>query len=108
MVVPDLVAPLVCQTHIALRSLVGLVPMGPAMPDVTSTEPPGVQTFQTVLGWSKWISLCVCVLGLMAAGGVMAFQSRRGEGGEHLNRIGMALIGVVIISAASTLVSTLG
>ena len=87
--------------------LSGLVPMAPAMPEVTSTEPPGAAQFDTLLGWAKWISLGVCVLGLVAAGALMAFQSHRGEGSEHLSRVGMALIGVVIISAASSLVSFL-
>lgn len=91
----------------ALQSLNGLVPMAPAMPHVTSTVPPGATQFETLLGWSKWISLGVCVLGLVSAGAVMAFQSRRGEGSEHLHRVGMALMGVVIISAASSLVSIL-
>lgn len=85
----------------------GLVPMAPAMPQVNSTEPPGAAQFDTLLGWAKWISLGVCVLGLVAAGALMAFQSHRGEGSEHLHRVGMALIGVVIISAASSLVSFL-
>lgn len=85
----------------------GVVPMAPAMPQVTSTQPPGAAQFETLLGWAKWISLGVCVLGLVAAGAVMAFQSHRGEGSEHLHRVGMALIGVVIISAASSLVSIL-
>jgi len=84
-----------------------VVPMAPAMPHVTSTQPPGAEEFDLLLGWSKWVSLGVCVLGLVAAGAVMAFQSRRGEGTEHLHRVGMALIGVVIISAASSLVSIL-
>lgn len=107
MVIPDLVTPVVDQVHSTLPGLVGLVPLAPAMPHITSTEPPGAGRFETVLGWAKWVSLVVCVLGLVMAGAVMAFQSRRGEGGEHLNRIGMALMGVVIISAASSLVSFL-
>ena len=110
MVVPDLVAPTVYQVHTAVHSLIGLVPMdgqGPAMPHVTSTRPPGAGKFETVLAWSKWVSLGVCVLGLIAAGAVMAFQSRRGEGSEHLSKVGMALMGVVIISAASSLVNLL-
>jgi hypothetical protein len=37
----------------------------------------------------------------------MAIQSRRGEGGEHVGKIGMALGGVIVISAASALVGFL-
>lgn len=107
MAVADLVPPLAYQVQSTLHDLKGLVPMGPAMPDVSAIEPPGAAGFETLLGWSKWVSLAICVLGLISAGAVMAFQSRRGDGAEHLGRIGMALIGVVIISAASSLVSLL-
>lgn len=49
----------------------------------------------------------MCVLGLIIAGALMAIQSRRGEGGEHVGKIGMALGGVIVISAASALVGFL-
>jgi hypothetical protein len=38
---------------------------------------------------------------------MMAVQSRRGEGGELVGRLGMALGGVVVISAAGALVGFL-
>lgn len=59
------------------------------------------------MGWAKWVALAVCVLGLIAAGALMAIQSRRGEGGEHVGKIGMALGGVIVISAAGSLVGFL-
>lgn len=59
------------------------------------------------MGWAKWIALAVCILGLVIAGALMAIQSRRGEGGEHVGKIGMALGGVVVISAAGSLVGFL-
>lgn len=31
---------------------------------------------------------------------MMGINSRRGEGGEHVGKIGMALAGVIVISAA--------
>ncbi|GAB3920283.1 hypothetical protein GCM10011575_44210 [Microlunatus endophyticus] len=91
----------------AVHEFTGLVPMAPAMPKVTAQAPWGANRFEVLLGWAKWVSLAVCVIGLMMAGAVMAFQSRRGEGSEHLHRVGMALVGVVIITAASSLVSML-
>lgn len=74
------------------------------LPDPDPVQPPGTEGLTTLLGWVKWIGLAVCVLGLIAAGTVMAIQSRRGEGGEHAGKIGMALGGVIIISAATSLV----
>ncbi|MFV0452775.1 MAG: hypothetical protein ACK5LS_11155 [Propioniciclava sp.] len=41
------------------------------------------------------IGLIICVLGIIIGGAMMAIQSRRGEGGEHAGRIGMALAGVI-------------
>ncbi|MPV36102.1 hypothetical protein GB881_03420 [Georgenia subflava] len=69
--------------------------------------PPGTEGFLEVLAWSKWVALGICVLGLIVAGALMAVNSRRGEGGEHLGRIGMALAGVIVISAAYFLVGAL-
>jgi hypothetical protein len=100
MVVTDLVASVSISHSV-------MVPMDPAMPHVGPVEPPGAASVGTVLGWAKWVSLTICVLGLMAAGALMAVGSHRGEGGAHLGRIGLALTGVVIISAASTLVTAL-
>ena len=78
------------------------------VPDPGSGQaPPGAEGFISILSWVKWISLGVCVLGLMVAGATMAIQSRRGEGGEHMSKIGMVLAGVIVISAAASLVGFL-
>lgn len=69
--------------------------------------PPGTEGFLEVLAWTKWIALGICVLGLIVAGAMMGISSRRGEGGEHLGRIGMALAGVIVISASYFLVGAL-
>jgi hypothetical protein len=77
------------------------------LPDPAPTQPPGTEGFEDLLGWAKWVALAVCILGLFAAGALMAVQSRRGEGGEHVGKIGMALGGVIVISAAVGLVGFL-
>ncbi|WP_250447712.1 hypothetical protein [Actinotalea sp. C106] len=78
-----------------------------AVPDPAPRRPPGIEGFDAILSWAKWVSLAVCLLGLFAAGALMAIQSRRGEGGEHVGKIGMALGGVIVISAAGALVGFL-
>jgi hypothetical protein len=88
-----------------LAGFFGLLPL--QLPDVNPSAPPGTEGFTAIMGWAKWIALAVCILGLMAAGAMMAIQSRRGEGGEHVGKIGMALAGVIVISAAATLVGFL-
>lgn len=78
-----------------------------ALPDPDAVQPPGTEGFTTIMGWAKWVALAVCILGLIAAGALMAIQSRRGEGGEHVGKIGMALGGVIVISAGASLVGFL-
>ncbi|MFE3459956.1 hypothetical protein ACFXKD_20620 [Nocardiopsis aegyptia] len=79
-----------------------------AVPDPGAGQaPPGADGFLAILGWAKWVALGICVLGLIVAGATMAIQSRRGEGGEHLGKIGMVLGGVIVISAATSLVGFL-
>lgn len=73
----------------------------------TGSAPPGAEGFISILEWVKWVALGICVVGLMVAGATMAIQSRRGEGGEHLGKLGMVLAGVVVISAATSLITFL-
>jgi hypothetical protein len=77
------------------------------LPNPPPVQPPGTAGFVALMGWAKWVALTVCIVGLIAAGALMAIQSRRGEGGEHVGKIGMALGGVIVISAASSLVGFL-
>jgi hypothetical protein len=81
--------------HLALTSandLVAALPMN-GIPDPTAARPPGMESIDTVLNWGKWVALIICVGALIAAGALMAFNSRRGEGGEHVGRIASALFG---------------
>ncbi len=78
-----------------------------ALPNPDPIQPPGTQGFTMLMGWAKWVALAVCILGLFIGGAMMAIQSRRGEGGEHAGKIGMVLVGVIVISAASSLVGFL-
>lgn len=77
------------------------------IPDPDPTQPPGADGILAILGWVKWIALAVCVIGLIIAGAMLAINSRRGEGGEIAGRVVMALVGVIIISAAAALVGFL-
>ncbi len=90
-------------TQIALE--INMLPL--QLPDPAPVQPPGTQGFVSVMGWAKWVALAVCILALFAAGAMMSINSRRGEGGEHVGKIGMALAGVIVISAAAALVGFL-
>ncbi|MFZ2501104.1 MAG: hypothetical protein WAW88_00330 [Nocardioides sp.] len=89
-----------------VQHLVGQLPFDVPDPG-PGTQPPGFAQFTTVLGWAKWIALGVCVLALIITGAAMAIGSRRGDGGEHLGRLGYIMGGVIIISAAVALVGFL-
>ncbi len=86
----------------ALDTLIGFLPL--ELPTPVPEAPPGSDKFLSIMNWAKWIALAVCILGLFGAGALMAIQSRRGEGGEHVGKIGMALAGVIVISAAAAFV----
>lgn len=77
------------------------------VPDPGAEQPPGTEGISTILGWLKWGGLSVCIAGLMIAGALMAIKSQRGDGGDTTGRIGMALVGVIIISAGASLVGFL-
>ena len=68
---------------------------------------PGADKFVTIMGWGKYIALGILVLALIGAGVKMALGNRHGGGGEHAGNIGYALGGVLVVSAAFTLVSFL-
>lgn len=92
----------------SLGDLVAAVPGDvTALPNPDPVPPPGTEGFVDIMGWARWVALAICILGLVAAGAMMAIQSRRGEGGEHVGKIGMALGGVIVISAAGALVGFL-
>ena len=79
------------------------------VPDPGSgSMPPGFTLFATVMGWGKWIALGILVLSLIMAGVRLGIAQRRGDdASEDAGAIGKALVGVIIVSAAFTLVSFL-
>ncbi|MFT8395948.1 hypothetical protein [Propionibacterium sp.] len=77
------------------------------VPNPDPVQPPGTGGVVTLLGWLKWGGLVMCIAGLIAAGGMMAIKYHRGEGGEQAGWIGKALIGVIVIGAAASMVGFL-
>lgn len=67
----------------------------------------GASGFLTILQWSVWISLAICVLSLIAGGALLAVNRRRGDGERHLGRLGVIIAAVILISGASAIVAAL-
>lgn len=79
-----------------------------AVPDPGGPEaPPGMGGITTILQWLLWGVFGACVVGLLIAAAMMAVANRRGEGGEHVSKVGFALVATVIAGAAAGLVQAL-
>ena len=85
--------------HATISSIIAAVP-DPGR----GSQPPGSGGLVTIIKWAAWIGLAVCVLGVIIAGASMAIASRRGDGGEHMSKLGWVLGGCIIIGSASGLV----
>lgn len=63
---------------------------------------PGLTMVQTIVNTVAWISFGMCVVGIMACGGMMAMSHRRGENpAEH---VGSVMAGCLIVGSATSLV----
>lgn len=94
------------HAQFALDTITAAAPLEVPNPG-DGTAPPGAGKFKDIMGWAKWLALGVCVVALIAAGAVMGFGGRTGDGGEHATRIGRVLVGVVVVSAAFSAVGLL-
>ena len=89
--------------HIGTPNLTGTGGSSPlAAGDVA---PASGATITTVMGYVTWISLAVAILSLFALGALVATRMRAGEGIAAVGRVGLILGAVVLVAAASALVS---
>lgn len=88
------------QTINTLNAIVDALPAQNVPDPGAGTAPPGAEGFTSILGWAKWLAFGVAIAALIAAGAMLGWGGRMGDGGEHGSKIGRALIGVVVISAA--------
>ena len=77
------------------------------IPNPTGVQPPGTQGLTTVLNWTFWGVTFLCVVGVLMVAGAMAVAHRRGEGGEHLAKLGWVMGACVLGAAGAQLVNTL-
>jgi hypothetical protein len=89
-------------------TLLAAVPFSAGVPDPGQGEaPPGSESFLVILRWAAWVAFGICVLGVIAAGARMAIANQRGEGGEHMTRLGWVFAGSIVVGSAAALVGAL-
>lgn len=69
------------------------------------TAPPGSGGLLTVIKWAVYVALAIAIVGMIATGAQMTIASRRGEGGEHMARLGWVFGGAMVVAGASGLVA---
>ncbi|MCX5195009.1 hypothetical protein OOK31_14030 [Streptomyces sp. NBC_00249] len=76
------------------------------VPKPGMNAPPELTTkVNNVLGIVAWAGTAAGVAGVLITGAMMAISMRRGEGSEHMGRLGMVLGGCVLVATAGPLVS---
>ena len=70
--------------------------------------PPGMSAgINTILQWAQYLGYGVSMLGLIAAGAMMAVAHNRGTVGEHGAKIATAVGSAIVIGSATGLISAL-
>ncbi|NGO47339.1 MULTISPECIES: hypothetical protein [Streptomyces] len=78
------------------------------IPNPEKKAPPELATaVDTVLGIAAWAGTAAGVAGILITGIMMAVSMKRGEGSEHMSRLGMVLGGCVLVSTAGPIVQFL-
>lgn len=76
------------------------------VPNPTKDAPPALtDKVDTVLGLVAWAGTAAGVAGVLITGAMMAISMRRGEGSEHMGRLGMVLGGCVLVATAGPIVN---
>ncbi|MEO3930451.1 hypothetical protein ABGB07_42370 [Micromonosporaceae bacterium B7E4] len=82
------------------------------IPEVAVPKPGGDKEIPTVLvtkveqamSLIAWAGTAAGVVGVLITGGAMAISHKRGEGSEHMSRLGMVLGGCVLVATAGPIV----
>ncbi|MET3642741.1 hypothetical protein ABIC73_004344 [Prescottella equi] len=74
---------------------------------VDPAPPPGFEKFLMIMSWIIWGAVIFCIIGLVIAGAMLAYQRMQGGGGDAQMKIVGAMVGAVIIGLAGTLINTL-
>ena len=74
------------------------------IPDPTPTVPAEADGLYLLLDWASGVGLVLGVLGVIIVGIGMLIVWNRGDGGQHLGKLGWVLAGCVVITGAGGIV----
>lgn len=67
---------------------------------------PGLGKFGTLIGYTAWAASAACLIGLIAAGAMLAISYRHGDT-QHVSRLGRVAAGCLIVGSASSVIGGL-
>lgn len=74
----------------------------------TPTAPPGVEAMtEKVIGWLMWAGWAAVIVGFIVAGIMLVISNDRGMGNENVKKVGLVIVGAIVISSALTLANAL-
>lgn len=78
---------------------------GGDVPQPTSNAPGKLKdAVNLVLGIAMWAGTAAGVAGVLITGAMMAVSMKRGEGSEHMSRLGMVMGGCILVSTAGPVI----
>ena len=74
----------------------------------TPTAPPGVEDMVSmVIGWLMWAGWAAVIVGFIVAGIMLVISNDRGMGNENVKKVGLVIVGAILIASALTLANAL-
>jgi hypothetical protein len=78
------------------------------VPNFSNTPPPGSDKLLKIGSWVLYTVSALCVIGLLMVGGRLAVSHHHGiQGGQHGEKLGAVMTGIVIVGAASGIAGAL-
>lgn len=72
-----------------------------------ASQPPGTESIQKILRWAVWIVMFLAVIGIFITAGAMALGAARGQGTDHMGRLGWVFGGMALALGAAGIVNAI-
>lgn len=84
-----------------------LAPLAMPITQPVPTQPPGLQGVATILGWTAWIVMAICLAAFIIAAGRIAMAYRNGEV-EGAKGAVLAIVGSILVGGATAIFQAVG